>query len=99
MFYLTTHSTHLILCYMIRKEGNVLFNDALNTLYIMLYDKEGNVLFNDALNTFYIMLHAKEGSVLFNNALNTLYMIRKEMFYLTKDSTHFILLYDKGPLG
>ena len=34
-------------------EGNVLFNDALNTFYLR---KEGrkNVLFNDALNTFYL---------------------------------------------
>ena len=39
MFYLTTHSTHFILrlygaCGKIgRKEGNVVFNDALNTFY------------------------------------------------------------------
>ena len=38
MFYLTTHSTHCIYGYMEgRKEGNVLFNDALNTLYLQLY--------------------------------------------------------------
>ena len=51
-----------------RKEGNVLFNDALNTFYLRLYGvrymvkehsesgrqrKEGNILFNNALNTFY----------------------------------------------
>ena len=36
------------------KEGNVLFNNALNTFYLRLYGrKEGNVLFNDTLNTFY----------------------------------------------
>ena len=53
-----------------RKEGNVLFNDALNTFYLRLYGvghmvkdhsdserKEGNVLFNDALNTFYLRLY------------------------------------------
>ena len=34
MFYLTTHSTHFIYGYM---EGNVLFNDALNTFYLRLY--------------------------------------------------------------
>ena len=34
MFYLTMHSTHFIYGYM---EGNVLFNDALNTFYIRLY--------------------------------------------------------------
>ena len=46
-------------------EGNVLFNDALNTFYLRLYcvrhmvkeGKEGNVLFNDALNTFYLRLY------------------------------------------
>ena len=53
-----------------RKEGNVLFNDALNTFYLRLYGvghmvkdhsdsgrKEGNVLFNGALNTFYLRLY------------------------------------------
>ena len=43
MFYLTTHSTHFIYGYMAsemvkdqgRKEGNVLFNDALNTFYYL----------------------------------------------------------------
>ena len=41
-----------------KKEGNVLFNDALNTFYLQLYGrKEGNVLFNDALNTFYLRLY------------------------------------------
>ena len=51
MFYLTTHSTHFIYGYMAsdiiimvkdhsdseRKEGNVLFNDALNTFCLWLY--------------------------------------------------------------
>ena len=52
------------------KEGNCLFNDALNTFYLRLYDvrhmvkdhsdsergrKEGNVLFNDVLNTFFYL--------------------------------------------
>ena len=37
MFYLTTHSTHFIYVYMEgMKEGNVLFNDALNT-FLRLY--------------------------------------------------------------
>ena len=42
-----------------RKEGNVLFNDALNICYLRLYGvrKEGNNLFNDALNTFYLQLY------------------------------------------
>ena len=45
------------------KEGNVLFNDTLNTFYLRLYgvrymvSKEGNVLFNDTLNTFYLRLY------------------------------------------
>ena len=55
MFYLTTHSTHFIYSYM---EGNVLFNDAINTFYLRLYGrKEGNVLFKDALSTFYLWLY------------------------------------------
>ena len=37
MFYLTTHSTHFIYGYMEGKEGNILFNDALNTIYLRLY--------------------------------------------------------------
>ena len=61
-----------------RKEGNVLFNDALNTFYLRLYGrKEGNVLFNNALNTLYYGY--MEG--------------RKEMFYLMMHSTHFIYGY------
>ena len=44
----------------IRKEGNVLVNGALNTLYLRLFGRmEGNVLFNDALNTFYFRLYGK----------------------------------------
>ena len=37
-----------------------LFNDALSTFYLRLYDvgrNEGSVLFNDALNTFYLRLY------------------------------------------
>ena len=38
MFYLMTHSTHFIYGYLEgRKEGSVLFNDALDTLYLRLY--------------------------------------------------------------
>ena len=37
MFYLTTHSTHFIYGYNYgKKEGNILFNDALNTFYLRL---------------------------------------------------------------
>ena len=37
-----THSTHFIYGYMVGKEtqeGNVLFNDALNTFYLRLYGR------------------------------------------------------------
>ena len=37
MFHLTTHSTHFIYGYM---EGNVLFNDVLNTFYLWLYGRK-----------------------------------------------------------
>ena len=40
MFYLTMHSTHFIYGYMASdmvKEGNVLFNNTLNTFYLWLY--------------------------------------------------------------
>ena len=46
MVYLTTHSTHFIYGYMEgRKEGNVLFNDALNTFYLRLYGSKGRKCF------------------------------------------------------
>ena len=59
-----------------RKEGNVLFNDTLNTFYLQVngVGKEGNVLFNDTLSTFYLQLNG----------------VGKEMFYLMTHSTHFI---------
>ena len=51
-------------CCASRKEGNVLFNDALHTFYLRLYGrKEGNVLFNDALDTFYLRLYGVEHMV------------------------------------
>ena len=44
-----------------RKEGNVLFNDALNTFYLRLYgvgmEGKEKVLFNDAFLTFYLRLY------------------------------------------
>ena len=79
-----------------RKEGNVSFNDTLNTFYLRLYgERERNVLFNDALNTLFMVIW-KEGNVLFNDTLNTFYLWlygRKEMFYLMTLSTHFIYGY------
>ena len=70
MFYLMMHSTHFIHGYMEgKKERNVLFNDALNTFYSVIWKegkKERNVLFNDALNTFYSWLYGrKEGKKCF----------------------------------
>ena len=70
MFYLMMHSTHFIYGYMVSEgmnEGNVLFNDALNTFYLWLYGVRRNE-------------GRKEGG-------------RKEMFYLTMHSTHFIYGY------
>ena len=40
-----------------RKEGNVLFNDALNILFTVIWKEERTFLFNDALNTFYLRLY------------------------------------------
>ena len=40
------------------EDGNVLFNDTLNTFYLGLYgEKEKYFLFNDALNTFDLQLY------------------------------------------
>ena len=87
------------------KEGNVLFNDALNTFYLRLYGvrhmvedhsdsergrKEGNVLFNNALNTFYLRLYGIRHMVEDHSDSER---GRKEMFYLTTHSTHFIYGY------
>ena len=81
------------------KEGNVLFNNTLNTFYLQLYGvrhmvkdhsdskrrrMEGNVLFNDALNTFYLRLYGF-GCMIWRE--------RKQTFYLTTHSTHFIYGY------
>ena len=38
VFYLMTHSTHLVT--VIWKEGNALFNDGLNTFYLWVYGFE-----------------------------------------------------------
>ena len=50
MFYLTTHSTHFIYGYM-ERERNVLFNDALNTLYLQLYGER-------EIEFFYLTTHS-----------------------------------------
>ena len=82
-----------------RKEGNVLFSDALNAFYLQLYGKVGSVSFNDSLNTFNMVIwhqseERKEGNVLFSDALNAFYLRLygkegKEVFHLTTLSTHF----------
>ena len=85
-----------------RKEGNVLFNDAINTLYLRLYGvghmvknhsdsergrKEGNVLFNDAINTLYLQLYGI-GHMVKDHSDSDRGM--NEMFYLTTQSTLYI---------
>ena len=54
----------------------------------MASDKEGNVLFNDAFNTFYLRLYGVRHMVKDHSDSR-----RKEMFYLTMHSTHFIYGY------
>ena len=95
MFYLMTHSSHFIYGYM---EGNVLFNNALNTFYLRLYGRK-EMFYLTTHSTHFTSVIWKEGNVLFNDALNTFYLRlygRKEMFYLTTHSTHFIYGYMEG---
>ena len=82
----------------VRKKGNVLFNDALNTFYLWLYGrKEMFYLTTHSTHSIYGYMEVrKEGNVLFNDALNKFYLRlygRKEMFYLMMHSTHFIYGY------
>ena len=76
----------LLLRFYGRKEGNVLFNDALNTFYLRLYgvrhmvkdhsdSEKGNPLPPHRLLLSINSLYGrKEGNVLFNDALNTFYL-------------------------
>ena len=60
-----------------RKEGNVLFNDALNTFYLRLYGVRHMVKdHSDSKrgNHLRTLLPQKEGNVLFNDTLNTFYL-------------------------
>ena len=60
MFYLTMHSTHFIYGYMASdmvKEGNVLFNDALNTFYLRLYGV-GHIVKEGRKEMFYLTMHS-----------------------------------------
>ena len=56
--------------------------------------KEENVLFNDALNTFYLQLYGVRHNG--KGPLSERERGRKEMFYLTTHSTHFIYSYMEG---
>ena len=84
MFYLTTHSTHFIYGYMASDIW-------LRTIQIVSKrERERNVLFNDALNTFYLRLYGVRHMVKNHSDSEK---GRKEMFYLTTHSTHFIYDY------
>ena len=101
--------TQDIICYLkslsikfLRKEGNVLFNDALNTFYLRLYGirhmvrtiqiARGNPLLPHRLlfpinsKGSYICTR-KEGNILFNDALNTFYLWLYGIRHMVKD--HF----------
>ena len=58
--------------------------------FFRLGRKEGYVLFNDTLNTFYLRLYASGHMVKYHSDSER---GRKEMFYLTTHSTHFIYGY------
>ena len=91
-YYLTMHSAHFIYGYM---EGNVLFNDALNTFYVWLYGV-GHMVKDHSdsqrKEMFYLMMHSThfiygymEGNVLFNDALNTFYVRLYGVGHMVKD--------------
>ena len=63
MLYLKTHSTHFILRLYGRKEGNVLFNNALNTFHLRSYGvrhmvKDHSDSENWKLEMFYLTMHS-----------------------------------------
>ena len=65
MVYLTTHSTHFIYGYMasdiwykVRKEGNVLFNDARNTFYLRLYGVGHIMVKDERKEMFHLTTHS-----------------------------------------
>ena len=88
MFYLTTHSTHFIYGYMAsghmvkyhsdsergRKEENILFNDALNTFYLLLYGVGHMVKYHS---------DSERGNPLLPHGLLFPINFKEEMFYLT----------------
>ena len=88
------------------KEGNVLFNDALNTFYLRMAsdiwlrtilivrkERKGNVLFNDALNTFYLRMAS-------DILLRTILIVRKErkgnVLFNDALNTFYLRLYGVG---
>ena len=84
------------------KEGNALFNDAFNTLYLWLYGsrpdldkkqwtvvKEGNILLKTH-STQYIYGYMAPGQIW---TTSNGQWLKKEMFYLMMHSTHYIYGY------
>ena len=65
-----------------KEEGNVLFNDALNTFYLRLYGVRHMVEDHS---------HSERGNPLSPHGI--LFEREREMFYLTTPSTHFIYGY------
>ena len=78
------------------KEGNALFNDALNTFYLRLYgvghmvkdhsgSVKGNPLPPHGLLFPIVLCTRKEGNYLFNDALNTFYLQLYGVRHMVKD--------------
>ena len=70
-----------------RKEGNVLFNDALNTFYLRLHRRKNGrkCLFNDALNTFYFLLYGVRHMVNDVHVLDQMEMFCLQLSDMIKD--------------
>ena len=78
------------------KEGNVLFNDVLNTFYLRLYgvrhmvkdhsdSERGNPLLPHELLFLISSKEGKEGNILFNDTLNTFYLQLYGVRHMVKD--------------
>ena len=80
MFHLMMHSTHFIYGYM---EGNVSFNDALNTFYLRLYGRKE--MFHLTTHSTHFIYGRMEGNVLFNDALNLFYLRLYGVGHMVKD--------------
>ena len=73
-------NTNLLLHTSLGKEGNVLFNHALDTFYLLLYGRK-EMFYLTTHSTLFIYGYMvkdhsgrKEGNVLFNDALDTFYL-------------------------